>query len=67
MNQSARRLEISGVGAKGTHDLLVVTVGHAGHDLMRTNIDTSGVGVDLCAYPRTDGLRPGTIGYDGVC
>src|SRR6266704_766240 len=41
-----QRLKISGVGAKSTDDLLVVTVGDAGHDFRRTNIHTSGVGVD---------------------
>src|SRR6266446_891508 len=39
-------LEISGLGAKSTDDLLIVTVGDAGHDCMRTTIHTSGVEVD---------------------
>src|SRR5262249_5064940 len=41
-----QRLKISGGGAKRTHQLLVVAVGHAGHDLMCPNIEARGVEVD---------------------
>jgi hypothetical protein len=40
-------LEISSVRTKRPHDLLVITVGHAGHDLMGANVDTRSVGGNL--------------------
>ena len=51
-------LEVSGVRAKGAHDLLVLTVRHTGHNLMRPNIDSSGLGGDLCACPANGRASP---------
>ena len=48
-------VEICGVGTKSADDLLVVAVGHTGHDLMRANVDARGTGIDLAhAIERTD-------------
>ena len=43
-------VQISRIGTKGTDQLLVLAVRHAGHDLMGANIHPSGVAVDL-AHP----------------
>src|SRR5262249_53891826 len=40
-------VQISGVGAKGAHALLIVAIRHTGHDVMRANVYPSRMGVEL--------------------
>src|SRR5262249_53785190 len=40
-------VQISGGGAKSAHQLLIVTIGHAGHDFMGANIYASRMDVEL--------------------
>jgi hypothetical protein len=57
-----QRLQIRSVRAKGTHDLLVLAVRYASHDLMRANVDASGVGVDLAHSLERPGFAMGGAG-----
>src|SRR5262249_49749830 len=57
-----QRLEIRSIRAKGAHDLVIMAVGHTGHDLMRTNVDASGVGGDLAHAFKGTGFALGRAG-----
>src|SRR5262249_50096680 len=55
-------LEISGICAKGAHDLLVIAIGYTGHDRMRTHVDTSGLGGHLAHTCEWTGFALGGAG-----